>query len=220
MKKDKPQTLLNEKMFQLNIALQRDVQLFPRAYKHVLGNKIADTGLSLLDLIVLASWVSGDEKQDAIKKAKILLKQLMIQARLAHQLTILPHKRYEVLAREIDEIGRMLGGWERWQEKQPEPATVRSVSYTLTSPLIKSYLHHKTNYPQNIIAIKSGTFYKLFFEDAKYFQQQFNYKLRDLAARSSEVKIESCGFPLAVAHKYQALVPSLMLVSSVEKEQP
>ena len=67
-------------------------------------------------------------------------------------------------------------------------------------------------HPEKIVALKVGVFYKLFFEDAKYFRERYNFLLRNLAAPSSAVAIESCGFPVRNAEKYQKEVAKLYLL--------
>lgn len=220
-------TALLDKCYEVNLKVYGYVGKFPKAQKAVLGRQVLETANSLIDKITDALYLKDVAKAEVLIAIDLLLKKLMLYLRFAKDLSYLSYKAYEFLAREITEMGKMIGGWQKWQAseksvKQSSPDFVElqdsksnrskgSVSYTLESPIIKRYLELKLNNPQHIVALKVGVFYKLFFQDAHYFRTKYNFMLRDLAAASSEVKIESCGFPVSSAEKYQKEVETLRL---------
>ena len=212
---------LLDKCYQVNLSIYGYVGKFPKAQKAVLGRQILGIANNLLDKIMEAMYLKGDSKTEILKVIDLLLKKQMLYLRFAKDLSYLSYKGYEFLAREITEMCKMTGGWQKWQalEKSAEGANAipekkenkGSVSYTLESPVIKRYLELKLDNPQHIVALKVGVFYKLFFQDAHYFRTKYNFMLRNLATAASEVKIESCGFPVSSAKKYQKEVENLRL---------
>ncbi len=106
-------------------------------------------------------------------------------------------------------------GIETDTNKSKNQAQNKGVTFNLESPIIKRYMDVKINNPEKVIAIKCGNFYKVFFNDAVYFQKKFGFKLRDLASKNCGQKIESCGFPVTSADKYKSKIENLLLIDDV-----
>ena len=210
MKSNKTVPLL-EKSYQVNLKIYNYIGKFPRAQKPVLGNQILNTANRLFENVMDASYLKDEAKDIALAEIDLILKKLLLYLRFAKDLAYLSFNGYEFLAKEITEMGRMIGGWQKWQSGEKTQKSRGSVVYTMESPLIKQYLELKMAYPQQLIALKVGVFYKLFFEDAHYFRKEYNFMLRNLAAPSSPVKIESCGFPASNVEKYKREVENLRL---------
>ena len=68
-----------------------------------------DVCLELLDWIIIAN--SEKEKKPCLKKVNQQVDRLRIYIRLCRSLNIISKRKYEVLSKFIDEIGRMAGGW-------------------------------------------------------------------------------------------------------------
>lgn len=229
-----------EQTYNFNLELYRLVNNFPKAHKMVLGNKILNQGNAILENLTEASYLRGKEKGEKIDMADIELKKILLFIRFSKDLSFTPFKRYEYFSKLIVDIGKQIGGWKKWQE-QENKSTVGSVqdigtggtsqplfqqpaipnviekknvgvTFNLESPIIKRYTEAKVNNPQKVIAIKCGNFYKVFFNDAIYFQKTFGFKLRDLASKNCGQKIESCGFPVTSADKYKSKVENLLLI--------
>jgi len=89
--------------------------------KHTIGNKIDNLYLSLLELIFKATFAYDKFEKlsivsEAIGKADLL--KFFLQIGWEHK--VLDHKIYGSLILQLDEVGRMLGGWKKnLQDKTP-----------------------------------------------------------------------------------------------------
>lgn len=198
---------------------------FPQSQKPVLGNKIATLGNQLVELLIETSMYEGDDKIKSLKQATIVLQKLMLFVRFGKDLAIIPFSKYEYFAVQIVTIGKQIGGWKKWQEqeietlkkdKEEQDKKRGGVFYTLQSPIILQYIEAKSKFANKIIAIKVGAFCKLFFEDAKYFSEKYQFKLVNLGTLSSEIKIMSCGFPITAIAKYKQQEPLLEIIENLQ----
>jgi four helix bundle protein len=88
-------------------------KLFPKKDKYTLGNKCEMYILSVLELLIAAGSASKNEKIGFIRKANIKFDTLKIFLRLGNEIKMLDDKKYLVLQKQIQEIGRMIGGWQK-----------------------------------------------------------------------------------------------------------
>ena len=98
-----------QKGYDLIIRFFQETRNFPREHKFTLGQKIKDTGLELLDWIIMANLER--DKRPALKEINLRVERLRIYTRLSYDLKVIGIKKYEVLSKYIDEIGKMVGGW-------------------------------------------------------------------------------------------------------------
>jgi len=87
--------------------------LFPKKYKYTLGAKCEMYIIATLELLLEASCACGEEKLELIKKANTKFDALKLFIRLLKDLDIIDDKKYFELQKRIQEIGKMLGGWQR-----------------------------------------------------------------------------------------------------------
>ena len=79
----------------------------------------------MLDMIVVTN--SSPDKIALLQKIDLQLEKTKIHLRIAFDLKAVSSGSFEVLNRQIEDIGRQLGGWRKWAEKQncpPIPARV------------------------------------------------------------------------------------------------
>ena len=88
-------------------------QLFPKRDQHALGAKCEMYISLILELLLGASYAGYGEKILLMKQASVKLDALKFFLRLARQLDILDQKKYIALQTELQDIGKMLGGWLR-----------------------------------------------------------------------------------------------------------
>lgn len=98
-----------QKTYDLTLRIFRETHEFPRDYKYTLGQQMKETCLDMLDAIIEAN--GAKEKKAPLERASALLERLRVSARLAYDLKVIGMKKYEVLSKYSDEIGRMIGGW-------------------------------------------------------------------------------------------------------------
>ena len=86
--------------------------LFPKHEKYTLGQKIENTILETLELILLAAY-SSIYKKEILRKANNKIDFLKYLIRIAHEINLIKLKHYVMLEQIIIEIGKMLGGWRK-----------------------------------------------------------------------------------------------------------
>jgi len=85
------------------------ISRFPKSEKYVLGEKLKQTTISLIRNIVAFNNTDFDKKK-YLNDANIDLEELRVFIRLSKDLKILDFKKYEVASKQLDEIGKLLGG--------------------------------------------------------------------------------------------------------------
>ena len=98
-----------QKSYDLLLRMYHEVHTFPKEYKYTIGEKLQLATLELLDWIIIAN--SERDKKPYLKHVTQQLDRLRIYVRLCYSLHIIGIKKYEVLSKYIDEVGRMAGGW-------------------------------------------------------------------------------------------------------------
>jgi len=86
-------------------------QRFPKAARFTFACRIDNLGLDLLDALVQARWALPTRKAEHLREADLCLARMRVLLRLSHQRRLLDTRGYEHLARELDAVGRQLGGW-------------------------------------------------------------------------------------------------------------
>ena len=84
---------------------------FPKRARFTFAVRIEDLALGVLDALVQARWAR--DKSEPLALANRDLERLRVFLRLAHARGFLPHEAYERTSRDVDECGRMIGGWIR-----------------------------------------------------------------------------------------------------------
>lgn len=101
------------KLSELYKSYYQYLELFPKKDKHALGAKCEAYIASTLELLLEAGNVPKEQKLSLLKKANVQFDALKFFLRIAYELKILDNKKYLVLQTHVQEIGRMLGGWQR-----------------------------------------------------------------------------------------------------------
>jgi len=90
-------------------------QKFPKSLRFSLGVRIEERMLEILESAVIAN--RRRDKLALLARADEALESLRILVRLSHETRVLAPHSYEYAAREMDEIGKLLGGWIRQQRR-------------------------------------------------------------------------------------------------------
>ncbi len=88
-------------------------ELFPKKDKYTLGNTCEQYIISTLEYLLAAGNASKIEKKPLIQQANLKFDALKFFIRISHELKLLDDKKYLALQTIIQEIGRMLGGWQK-----------------------------------------------------------------------------------------------------------
>ena len=87
------------------------VERFPRSQKFLLGDRIQNTALNVLEQLIEATYTKQRERR--LAAANLGLEKLRFLCRLARDLRCLDHRRYEYAARSLNETGRRVGAWRK-----------------------------------------------------------------------------------------------------------
>jgi hypothetical protein len=98
----------------LTIEIYKITKNFGKEYKYTLGERLKNISHDLLELIMNTNSAQGKEKLAGIllidKKKEILI----IHLRLAFDLKLIGGEQLGIFNRKIEEIGKQLGGWQKW----------------------------------------------------------------------------------------------------------
>lgn len=82
---------------------------FPREQRFLLGDRIETTLLDCLELLIEANY--SKEKAGILKNVNLKLEKLRFLVRISRDMHYINIQSYEFMARSINEIGKMVGGW-------------------------------------------------------------------------------------------------------------
>ncbi len=83
----------------------------PKQDRYVLWQKCETTLITVLEGILMASQQSKIEKLPNLEKVSVKLNFLKICVRLMKDVKAITPKAYVIIEADLDEIGKMLGGW-------------------------------------------------------------------------------------------------------------
>ena len=89
-------------------------QKFPRRTRHTLANRIDNLLLDVYEALVEARY--SRQRLPILKQINLELEKLRLFLRLAHTQRFLAHQSFAYACNELEEIGRMVGGWIKQQE--------------------------------------------------------------------------------------------------------
>ena len=107
-------TQIFQKTYELIKTVFEYTQGFPKSQRFVLGQRIENLTINVLDGIILAN--EGRNKAAILIKASVELEKIRVFTRLAKDLRFLDFEKYEFLSQQINEIGKMLGGWIKYSK--------------------------------------------------------------------------------------------------------
>ena len=109
--------VIQSRMFDLLVWLLPKAERFPKAYRFTLTHRLMNAALDLQDALAEAETSRGQVRRRALSAADRHLARLRIYVRLAHHWHWLTSGQYEHVSRMILEIGRLLGGWLRAEQR-------------------------------------------------------------------------------------------------------
>lgn len=90
----------------------------PKTHRYSLGQRIDTFCIETIEAIAIASFLSPREKQPYVRLAIRKVDTLKILLMILWETKSLDNKKYLALSVKIDEVGRMLGGWNGQLTKQ------------------------------------------------------------------------------------------------------
>lgn len=99
------------KLYEFYKNISNYLSLFPKGKRYTLGQKIDQTTLDLIELVLTAGYSTHEQKLAILQKASIKLDLLKMLIRLSLDTKCLDNKKYQLTSAQLVEIGKMLGGW-------------------------------------------------------------------------------------------------------------
>ena len=99
------------KAYDLVRELTRRVRRLPRDARFVLGDRIIGTACDVLDTLIEARYEPA--RAPLLRRANVGLERLRFQVRLCADESLISLSGYEHVSCLVDEVGRLVGGWER-----------------------------------------------------------------------------------------------------------
>jgi hypothetical protein len=96
-------------------------QTLPKLHRHSLGQRIDSLFIETMEAISVASFLQKEEKLPWIKVAVRKIDTAKLLLMVLWETKSLDDKKYILLSTQLDEIGKMLGGWNGQVSKQNSP---------------------------------------------------------------------------------------------------
>lgn len=91
---------------------------FPKTYRRTIGEKIEGYFLELLENIFVSQYLSGENKINRLTVAISKLDGVKFFLQISWENKCLSNEKYTLISTQLDEIGRMLGGWRKGLENK------------------------------------------------------------------------------------------------------
>lgn len=105
-----------QKTYDVALWLLPKVEKFPRSFRFTVGDRAVQTAMDLLLALVEAAYTS--DKLSLLDVASRKANGLRYLIRLAKDLKLLTADSYGFVAQRLEEIGRMIGGWQKAERKR------------------------------------------------------------------------------------------------------
>ena len=89
---------------------------FPHKARFTFSQRLHNLALDVVEDLVEARY--SRDKLGVLRRANLRLEKIRVLLRLARQHRHLAARQHEFAARQLSEIGSMLGGWRRQQERR------------------------------------------------------------------------------------------------------
>lgn len=92
----------------LNWIMDRS-EKFPKSVRFSFTNRILNISLEVLELVIEAIYTK--ERSHILRTINLYIEKLRVFFRLSYQRKYISLRQYEFVSKEINEFGRMIGGW-------------------------------------------------------------------------------------------------------------
>ena len=105
--------IIFQKTYDLILWAYPVINQFPKIQRFVLGQQIENILVGILKKMIYANKERGEKRMEIIKEISINIDELFILFRLSKDLRMVSIKRYGISAEKINEVAKLLGGWQR-----------------------------------------------------------------------------------------------------------
>ncbi len=107
------------KTYKFYLFLYSLTKSFPKKDRYTLGIKCENIVLEILELLFLANSKTKSSRLLILNKADVKLKVLKTLIRICFDIKAIDQKKYILLQGQLQEIGRMIGGWIKQTKNSP-----------------------------------------------------------------------------------------------------
>ncbi len=90
------------------------IEKFPRNYKFLIGDRLVELQLDLLEKLIEAYY--SKEKLPQLRAANVQLEKLRRLLQISTEMRLIALSQLEYATRALNQIGSLVGGWIRQQE--------------------------------------------------------------------------------------------------------
>lgn len=101
------------KMYDFILYIVPILTLYPKTHKYLIADKIETQLLNTLDRLVEAYYQAPAKKKEILYNVNIELEKVRFLVRLSHDLRLLSPNQYKQISEKTNEIGKMIGGWQK-----------------------------------------------------------------------------------------------------------
>lgn len=116
MNSERPQSPLFVKTYDFLLWLIPLTLKFPKSQRFLLAERLSRLALDFYD-IILEAVMEPEQQPDLLRRADKQLTKIRLYIRLSYDLHCISLGQFEHAARRLDELGRLLGGWQRKQRR-------------------------------------------------------------------------------------------------------
>ncbi|MDK2949198.1 MAG: hypothetical protein PWQ56_363 [Patescibacteria group bacterium] len=102
-----------QKVYDLILWSHPIISRFPKNERFVLGQRMEKLLMDILNNVLIINKEGKEEKQKQMRDLSYNLDKLMIMWRLSKDLKFTSIKRYGLVVEKINEIGKMITGWQK-----------------------------------------------------------------------------------------------------------
>jgi hypothetical protein len=84
---------------------------FPKSVRYSFTNRILNYVNDILEMVIEVIYTK--ERAEKLDRINLILEKLRVYFRICESRNYLSHKQYYYLSKELDEFGRMAGGWKK-----------------------------------------------------------------------------------------------------------
>ena len=89
------------------------IDQFPKNQRFVLGTRLADAAVEVLEILSEAEYARGNQKRELLDRANRRIQTVRWLVRLIADRNLISKRQFAHSARSLEECGRMVGGWLR-----------------------------------------------------------------------------------------------------------
>ena len=84
---------------------------FPKNHRFVLGTRLADAVVDVMELLAEAAYARGLAKADLLDRANRRIESVRWLVRIVKDRNVISARQFAFSAKALEECGRMVGGW-------------------------------------------------------------------------------------------------------------